>query len=126
MLLKIIRKFDAAHRLPSYKGVCSKLHGHRYKIVFTIEGKIAKSGMVKDFKKLKKSLDENLPDHAYLNNLLKNPTCENIACYLAKKFSRLLEKNWNLTLKELELWESETSAVCIKNTNSKQSFEDEI
>lgn len=114
MLLKIIRKFDAAHRLPGYKGKCAKLHGHTYKAVFLLEGKIAKSGMVEDFGRLKKFLDNHLPDHLCLNDILKNPTSENTADYLFCKFKKLLKKRWNIDLKELELWESESSAVCIR------------
>ena len=38
MLLKIIRKFSSAHRLPHYDGECHNLHGHTWKVVFLLEG----------------------------------------------------------------------------------------
>ena len=111
MLLKIVRKFDCAHKLPLHKGQCSNLHGHTYKIVFLVEGKISADGMIKDFGELKKFLDQNLPDHQYLNDLMEHPTSENLAEYLSDKFSKLLKEKMVLKLKGLELWESDTCAV---------------
>ena len=43
MLLKIIRKFSSAHRLPHYDGPCYQLHGHTWKVVFLIEGEVKES-----------------------------------------------------------------------------------
>lgn len=112
MLLKIIRKFSSAHRLPYYDGPCHNLHGHTWKTVFLIEGAVQANGMVHDFKELKKLLDNQLPDHQYLNDLLENPTAENLAPYLFDKTAAAL-KPLGLTLKSLELWENENAAaVC--------------
>ena len=61
--MKILWKtfyFDAAHSLPNYKGKCSCLHGHRWKVKVGIEGNIqsadSDTGMIVDFSKLKRSL----------------------------------------------------------------------
>ena len=113
MLLKIIRKFNSAHHLPDYDGPCRNLHGHTWKVVFLLEGTVQKNGMVHDFKELKKLLDEQLPDHQYLNDLLDNPTAENLAPYLFNKVSGAL-KPLNITLKTLELWENESAAAVVE------------
>lgn len=110
MLLKIIRKFSSAHKLPFYDGPCHNLHGHTWKVVFLIEGMMQPDGMVADFKVLKSLLDDNLPDHQYLNDLLDNPTAENLAPYLFNKINAVLEKR-NLKLKSIELWENENAAA---------------
>lgn len=114
MLLKIIRKFSSAHHLPRYDGPCRNLHGHTWKVVFLIEGSVKENGMVHDFKVLKKLLDEQLPDHQYLNDLLENPTAENLSAYLFAKISDVLTP-LGLTLKTLELWENENAAAVVES-----------
>ena len=65
--------FDAAHFLKGYLGKCSNLHGHRWRIVATIQGETLQSGssqrgMLLDFGDLKgdlRDLAEEL-DHALL------------------------------------------------------------
>ena len=56
MLIKLIRSFSAAHRLPHYDGPCHDLHGHTWKAVFIIEGPVQQDGMVCDFKVDRKSV----------------------------------------------------------------------
>ena len=114
MQIKLIRSFSAAHHLPGYEGPCHHLHGHTWKVVFLIEGPVQKNGMVHDFKVLKKLLDEQLPDHQYLNDLVENPTAENLASYLFDKISTTL-KSLGLTLKTLELWENENAAAVVES-----------
>ena len=78
VLLYTVRRFSAAHYLPEYKGKCANLHGHTWKVEVWINGVIDhKTGMVVDFKGIKDIIDEF--DHAYLNDILLNPTAENIA-----------------------------------------------
>lgn len=113
MLLKIIRKFSAAHHLPHYDGPCHNLHGHTWKVVFLLEGPVQADGMVYDFKVLKKRLDEQLPDHQYLNDLLENPTAEHLAPYLFDKVSAALQP-LGLRVKSLELWENEHAAAVVE------------
>ena len=114
MLLKIIRQFSAAHHLPHYDGPCHNLHGHTWKVVFVLQGPVQTNGMVHDFKVLKKLLDDQLPDHQYLNDLLDNPTAENLAPYLFEKVSAAL-KPLAITLKTLELWENESAAAIVES-----------
>ncbi len=113
MKIKLIRSFSAAHRLPQYDGPCHDLHGHTWKAVFVIEGPVQKDGMVCDFKAVKKLLDANLPDHQLLNDLLENPTAENLATYLFDKIVPELAAK-NLTLKTVEIWESDNAAAILE------------
>ena len=113
MLIKLGRSFSAAHRLPHYDGPCHNLHGHTWKAVFIIEGPVQQDGMVCDFKVIKKLLDDQLPDHRFLNDEVENPTAENLAQYLFKKAGeKLAEKG--LKLKTLEIWESENAAAIME------------
>ena len=110
MFLRIKSKFSAAHKLPSYNGDCANLHGHTWKVVFEIEGAVQESGMIYDFKQLKPMLKSALPDHKFLNDIVPNPTAENICKYLFDKVSAMLKEK-DLTLKTLEVWENEDAAA---------------
>jgi 6-pyruvoyltetrahydropterin/6-carboxytetrahydropterin synthase len=114
MILRIKRKFSAAHRLPSYEGDCSSLHGHTWVVVFEVEGPVRQNGMIYDFKLLKPLVESVLPDHKYLNDFVSNPTAENICSYLFDKTSALLTRH-GLTLKTTEVWENEDAAAIIRN-----------
>ncbi len=113
MILRIKRKFSSAHRLPDYNGDCANLHGHTWHVTFEIEGPVAGSGMVCDFKVLKPLLDSALPDHKYLNDFVANPTAENICSYLFEKVSAMLKER-GLKLVTLEVWENEDAAAVIR------------
>ena len=113
MKIKLIRSFSAAHRLPHYQGPCHDLHGHTWKAVFVIDGPVGPDGMVCDFKAVKTLLDGYLPDHQFLNDFLENPTAENLAQYLFDKIAPALAEK-NLTLKTLEIWESENAAAILE------------
>lgn len=113
MLIKLIRSFSSAHRLPHYDGPCHNLHGHTWKAVFIIEGPVKEDGMVCDFKVVKKLLDDNLPDHQFLNDWVENPTAENLAQFLFAKIGAELAKT-RLKLKTLEIWESENAAAVME------------
>ena len=56
-------QFDMAHYLSGYKGKCSNIHGHRYRLIATFaakelhqEGQLR--GMVDDFTVVKQALKE--------------------------------------------------------------------
>lgn len=113
MLLKLIRTFSSAHHLPQYDGPCRNLHGHTWKVVILLEGSVQTSGMVHDFKELKKIIDAQLPDHRYLNDLLPNPTAENLAPYLLTQIQQKLTP-LGIRVKNLELWENESAAAVVE------------
>jgi 6-pyruvoyltetrahydropterin/6-carboxytetrahydropterin synthase len=86
MRLDVEFYFAAAHRLPRYEGPCFRLHGHNYKFFVTVEGDVdAGTGMITDFGRLKEIVGEEIlarVDHRNLNDVLDNPTAENIARWI--------------------------------------------
>lgn len=64
--------FDSAHMLSNYRGKCSNLHGHTYKLQVTLEGTAQREGneeyMVMDFNTLKQVINTVVDhfDHALI------------------------------------------------------------
>lgn len=109
MLITKEFKFDSAHYLTNYHGKCEKMHGHTYKMHVTIEGKVQKDGMVYDFVELKKLVEKNVIsklDHALLNDVVENPSAENIAIWT---WGQLEKKIKGAHLYEVKVWETATS-----------------
>jgi 6-pyruvoyltetrahydropterin/6-carboxytetrahydropterin synthase len=112
--------FSAAHQLRGYKGKCENLHGHNWKVQIRIGKKeIDKSGMVMDFKEIKKFLNKILfsLDHKVLNELSffrkYNPTSENTALFIFNRLKTCL-KNKKYQLVEVRVWESEKNSAIYK------------
>ncbi|MCX7695911.1 MAG: 6-carboxytetrahydropterin synthase QueD [Caloramator sp.] len=106
-------EFDAAHNLIHYHGKCERLHGHTYKLVVKLEGEPDSEGMVFDFVELKKIVKERVIDkfdHAYLNEIIEQPTAENIAIYVWDELYDVLKRD-NCRLYEVEVWETKTSGI---------------
>jgi 6-pyruvoyltetrahydropterin/6-carboxytetrahydropterin synthase len=86
MRLDVEFYFAAAHRLPRYEGPCFRLHGHNYKFFVGVEGEVdPATGMIADFGKIKEVVAEEVlarADHRNLNDVLENPTAENIARWI--------------------------------------------
>jgi len=103
--------FDSAHYLTEYQGKCEKMHGHTYKMHVTIDGKVKADGMVYDFVAFKKLVKENIIkklDHALLNDIIKNPSAENIAIWAWKNIEKKIK---GAKLYEIKIWETATSFV---------------
>ena len=105
-------EFDAAHFLPNYPGKCVNMHGHRFLIELGVSGQVDEvTGMVIDFTVLKMFLvqiKENL-DHHLLNDVIPNPTAENICRYVKYKY---YEQDWgfgDVKLDFIRVWETEDS-----------------
>ncbi len=112
----IIRKefsFSAAHYLVNYKGKCEKMHGHTYKLEIAIKGTPDETGMIIDFHEIKRIVNENvinLFDHSLINDIIKQPTAENIAIHIWQ----LLEKPFNgknYSLYCVSVWEGPGSRI---------------
>lgn len=106
-------EFDAAHNLIHYHGKCERLHGHTYKMVVKLEGAPDNEGMIYDFVELKKIVKEKVVDkfdHAYLNDIITQPTAENIAVYTWNALKDDLKRE-NCKLFEVEIWETKTSGI---------------
>ncbi len=86
MRLDVEFAFAAAHRLPRYEGPCFRLHGHNYRFYVGLEGEVdPATGMIADFGVVKQVVQEHVlsrVDHRDLNDILDNPTAENIARWL--------------------------------------------
>jgi len=111
--------FSAAHSLPDYDGDCSQLHGHNYKVIITVSlpaNLLNETGMVVDFKDMKNLGDKviHIFDHKNLNDIIKNPTAENIALLIYA----LIKKEFILAevyvdLHSVEVFESEFTSACV-------------
>src|SRR5512136_1258104 len=86
MRLDVDFSFAAAHRLPRYEGPCFRLHGHNYRFQVSLEGEVdPRTGMITDFGVVKDVVTEEVlvrADHRNLNDVLENPTAENIARWI--------------------------------------------
>lgn len=122
-----IMSFASAHLLPNYEGKCNNLHGHEWKIEVTIKKRINnKTGMVMDFKDLKNIIQQYLIDvldHNYLNNILENPTAENILfwCWEQLMFKSLLKG-----IDKIKLWESPDSYSILDKKGMLSVFSENI
>lgn len=97
-------RFAAAHRLPRYDGPCFRMHGHNYRLIVAVEGEVdPRTGMVADFGRIQDVVREHVlarVDHRTLNDLLDNPTAENIARWVFEALQPHLPG-----LGEVRLWE---------------------
>lgn len=86
MRLDVEFTFAAAHRLPRYDGPCFRMHGHNYRFLVALEGEVdPRTGMIADFGEVKRIVQEQVlarVDHRNLNDVLENPTAENIARWI--------------------------------------------
>ena len=105
MSLSVDFNFCSAHQLPFYDGPCKRLHGHNYRLTVTIAGKPSPNdGMIRDFEEVKRKVWELALaqcDHHNLNDLMENPTAENLIAWIWEKVEPQLPG-----LKALELWET--------------------
>jgi 6-pyruvoyltetrahydropterin/6-carboxytetrahydropterin synthase len=93
------------------------MHGHSYRLEVAIEGPLQtqgpSSGMVIDFdvidRIVRKHTIESL-DHYTLNDLIDNPTAENILLWIWERLDGNLEG-----LKELVLWETPSACAILRN-----------
>lgn len=100
--------FDAAHNLPRYNGKCERLHGHTFRMQVTLKAPLDPwSGMAFDFNDLKTRVQERVVkilDHAYINEVVPNPSAEYIAFWSWRRLA-------DLPLHEIKIWETPTSHV---------------
>ena len=130
--------FDAAHRLLNYTGKCRFLHGHTYKVEFTIvASELDDVGMAVDFSWIKDRVAGWVkthwdhatvvhPDDHTLAEFLRsddqvfyimplhraNPTAENMALVLHSLVGRLLQEREDkerLSSWSVKIWETPTS-----------------
>lgn len=76
-----------AHKLAlPYESKCKQLHGHNAIVtIYCCSEELDENGMVTDFTKIKKEIQDKL-DHSYLNEKFSfNPTAENLAYWISKQ-----------------------------------------
>ena len=125
-------KFEMAHALHGYDGLCKNIHGHSYRLWVTIRGEIKnekghkKDGMVLDFDSIKKIIKQAIIekyDHSLVLNshsphaeidlsafekvfyLPFQPTSEN----LVNNFAKLIKSNLPENVELLKVMLSETA-----------------
>lgn len=113
--------FDAAHHLHAYDGKCKSLHGHTYRLVIHLSGKVNEIGIVIDFGHIKRIFKERIEaklDHRYLNEVLPpmNTTAENMIVWIWEQLQDEIEKlNLpGLRIEELTLYETPSSYAYLK------------
>ena len=127
-------KFEMAHALYGYDGLCKNIHGHSYRMWVTVKGNVlqnnndVKNGMVIDFGELKQIINDCIVDkydHSFVLNkntphfnidfsafekvyfLPYQPTSENLVADFAKIIMNKIPKN--ITLHKVVLSETATS-----------------
>jgi len=107
--------FAAAHQLKEYEGKCENLHGHNWRVQVMVKtDRLNSIGLGIDFKILKNILNEIVSqlDHTVLNNIspfnVKNPSSENLACFIFEEFLKRLDKK-TLQMDWVRVWESSTA-----------------
>jgi len=120
--LKIVTDFASAHTLRDYPGACSRMHGHNWKVeVEVIASALDSVGMGIDFKEIKKCTKQVTAelDHRYINEIKPfdeiNPTAENIAAYIFKGVSELINSD-RIRVNSVTLWETERACVRYSET----------
>jgi 6-pyruvoyltetrahydropterin/6-carboxytetrahydropterin synthase len=116
-ILTVEDSFASAHQLRGYSGKCENLHGHNWKVVASVKGEtLNETGLLVDFGELKKILRTIIGelDHRNLNEhpgfISANPSSENIAAYIARRFDiELASFPAPVILESLTVWESDTS-----------------
>ena len=109
-MMLVTRKFefDSAHKLEGLGVNESNLHGHRYVLEVSVNGPV-KNDVVMDIAKIKEVVNqevmENL-DHHNLNDLIENPTMENIAMWIWNQLKDKLDM-----LSEVKLYETPNNYV---------------
>jgi len=110
MIVKQQFRFEAAHHLPKHMGKCFSPHGHSYRVELAVEARVSpETGMTIDFADMEAIVRSNVLescDHRDLNELIENPTAENIVVWIWKRLEKALPG-----LVSIELWEVEGCSV---------------
>ena len=97
--------FSAAHKLQDYIDKDVNLHGHNYSLIVCVNGKVNSNGFVYDTRKINSAIKENvldILDHKYLNDIIKQPSLENVCIWIWQQLSK------KIPLEEVKLYENPT------------------
>ena len=119
MLVSKKMSFDAAHFLPNYPGKCANMHGHHWTVELGVSGEVdPNTGMVIDFGVLDAFLREKVEDrfdHKLVNDIIENPTAENIAARIKLSWDIWGKENClAVELEFIRVWETPDSFAELK------------
>ncbi len=89
-------KFEMAHALPGYDGLCKNIHGHSYELLVTVAGRPnteitdPKYGMVMDFGDLKKIVRDEIVDKFDHSLVLRNDYSSDLLDKLKENYERVI------------------------------------
>lgn len=89
-------KFEMAHALPGYDGLCKNIHGHSYELLVTVAGlpisdsNNPKYGMVMDFGDLKKIVRKVIVEVFDHSLVLRSDSSETLVDQLKKSYDRII------------------------------------
>jgi 6-pyruvoyltetrahydropterin/6-carboxytetrahydropterin synthase len=102
--------FSCSHHLPLLDGPGARAHEHQYRLLVTVTGQPdPTSGTIMNFGELRRIVNDSavaVVNHRDLNQLMENPTAENLTHFL---WDRLEDKVPGLS--ELRLWETPEYSV---------------
>lgn len=112
--LIVRRHFDASHIVEGHPGKCKNLHGHRWVAeVAVVAERLNEIGIAVDFGDVKRALDEVLPDHRHINDVIPGefkPTAEGISAWLTGELRPRLRALGG-ELRRVTIWESPDAAA---------------
>ena len=92
------------------------MHGHSYRLQVAVRGPLQdrgpSRGMVEDFDRISRIVEEraiDALDHRHLNDLIDNPTVENVVLWMWERLETGLPR-----LDEIVLWETATCSATLR------------
>ena len=103
-IIRVKRRFNAAHFLTDYHGKPEPLHGHTWTVEVYIKcEKVDKGGMGVDFIEVDNFLREILPDYSLLNDVFDfSPSAENVAKWIFYKLKERFP-----SVQKVVVWETD-------------------
>ena len=107
-------RWEAAHSLPHMPAghKCRHLHGHSYTLTVGVRGEVNRQGIVWDFADLKGLIEKHVVqkcDHRTLNDVVGNPTGENLVIWIVERLQQCIPGT--VTLVSVELREGMNNSV---------------
>jgi len=110
MIVRQDFRFEAAHHLPRHPGKCVNPHGHSYRFQLTLDLPVdPDTGMTMDFGDIEAAVKSRILDrcdHRDMNDIMDNPTAENIVVWIWRQLHEGVPG-----LSSVELWEIEGCSV---------------
>jgi 6-pyruvoyltetrahydropterin/6-carboxytetrahydropterin synthase len=118
-VVKIQARFESAHFLRNYRGVCEPLHGHSYLVEAELsapDGGLDADDLAIDFVASKRELERlaKTLDYGCINDVPPfdsiNPSAENIARWFQRELDEAL-RGEGAVVRAVTIWEGPTNSV---------------